>query len=127
MTKEVFLKIVQDRTANTLVTIVQNSILPGTTISSDEWASYHVVGEHHFEHLTVNHSVQFVDEQTGAHTQNIEALWSAAKLKLKKVRGTTKEFSPTILWNSCGVESSMETRLDILRNTCVFTPYEERR
>ena len=35
-----------------------------------------------FEHLTVNHSVNFVDPQSGCHTQNIENLWWQVKRQL---------------------------------------------
>ena len=47
----------------------------GTTIISDCWRSYDCLNEEDFEHLTVNHSLNFVDPETGAHTQNIESLW----------------------------------------------------
>ena len=37
-----------------------------------------------FDHLTVNHSQNCVDPQSGAHTQKIEASWRALKLRLSK-------------------------------------------
>jgi transposase-like protein len=70
-----FLVAVEDRTANTLVGIVKDKIKPGTTIYSDCWKSYETLTAEHFDHLTVNHSVNFVDPQTGAHTQHIERTW----------------------------------------------------
>ena len=41
-----------------------------------------IVSEEDFEHLTVNHSLNFVDPQTGAYTQNIECLWWQIKCQL---------------------------------------------
>ncbi|KAJ8968244.1 hypothetical protein NQ314_002391 [Rhamnusium bicolor] len=63
---------VEDRSAGTLVDIIKNEIAPGTTIFSDCWRAYDSLGENQYKHLTVNHSVNFVDLDTGTHTQNIE-------------------------------------------------------
>ena len=79
-TKRAFVRIVPDRCAETLVPILQQAILPGTTVHTDEWAGYNVLDAAGFDHFTVNHSVEFVNHETGAHTQNIEALWNMAKL-----------------------------------------------
>jgi hypothetical protein len=38
-------------------------------------------------HLTVNHSLHFVDPITGIHTQNIESYWSKLKLRVKAMKG----------------------------------------
>ena len=72
-TKEVFFKCVADRTANTLVSIISENILPGTTVISDCWKAYSSLNSEGFFHLTVNHSVNFVDPETGAHTNTIES------------------------------------------------------
>ena len=44
-----------------------------------------------FYHLTVNHSVHFVDPDTGAHTQTIEGTWSHFKARHKEERGTSRD------------------------------------
>ena len=57
-----YMRLVQDRTAATLMAIISAHVTPGTEVWSDQWESYHNVGTipgvtaHH----TVNHSVQFV-------------------------------------------------------------------
>ncbi|XP_031337094.1 uncharacterized protein LOC116166307 [Photinus pyralis] len=54
---------------------LREHIRPGTTIISDCWRSCQCSGAEGFRHVTVNHSLTFVDPDTGAHTQNIERLW----------------------------------------------------
>lgn len=75
-TKRVFLVPVPNRTADTLLDVIRQWILPGTTIVSDFWRSYDTLQHQGFEHLKVNHSLNFVDPQDPrVHTQNIERTW----------------------------------------------------
>ena len=60
---------------------------------SDDWRAYdHIrflgMG---YRHLTVNHSENFVDPNTGAHINSIEGYWGNVKAKLKVMRGTRKD------------------------------------
>jgi transposase-like protein len=48
-----FFQCVADRTADTLVNIIKENILPGTTIISDCWKAYDHLGQEGYEHLTV--------------------------------------------------------------------------
>jgi len=55
------IEIVPNRSADTLLPIIQRHVLPGTTIHSDEWAAYaRIHSRLNLEHATVNHSLHFV-------------------------------------------------------------------
>ena len=86
-TKECFLYSVPDRSAQTLIPIIQQAVLSGSTVISDEWAAYNRLSDF-FTHETVNHSINFVDPQSGAHTQHVERMWRAAKQRNKRHFGT---------------------------------------
>jgi transposase-like protein len=87
--RDCFAVMVDRRDADTLLPIINQYILPGTTIYSDQWAAYNGIasGPHpqKYVHLTVNHSQNFVDPVTRTHTQNIENLWMCMKIK-KRLR-----------------------------------------
>lgn len=67
---------VPDRTRATLTPIIQEWILPGTIIMSDDWASYAAIDQIAggiYVHETVIHEQHFVDpDNEMIHTQNIE-------------------------------------------------------
>jgi transposase-like protein len=94
-TRECFLVAVPDRTANTLMNVIQTRIRPGTIILSDMWAAYAGIQQlgpqFQFQHLIVNHTVNFVNPANGAHTQNIENMWYRAKKRNKRQHGTHRQ------------------------------------
>ena len=77
-----FLVIVPKCDRDTLIPIIKSRIREGTTIISDGWSSYRTLKNEGFTHLILNHSQNFVDPNTGAHTQNIENLWWQIKRQL---------------------------------------------
>ena len=96
-TKDVFIVPVLRRNADLLIPIIQRHILPGTTVISDLWSGYRRLNEFGYTHLTVNHSQNFVDPQTGANTNAIESLWSKVKYRNKKECGTSRKLLVTYL------------------------------
>ena len=74
-TKACFLVPVERRDKETLLPITRAQILPGTRVMGDLWRSYDCLKDEGYDHLTVNHSLNFVDPDTGAHTQDIENTW----------------------------------------------------
>lgn len=73
-TNKCFFRVVEDRMKETLLSVITDRVLPGTTIISDCWRSYDCFKDEGFVHLKVNHSLVFKDPVTGAHTNTIVAL-----------------------------------------------------
>lgn len=71
------------RDESTLLSLIKKHIAPGTEIHSDCWKGYKNLIEHGYKHKTVNHSVEFVDSDSGAHTQDIESSWRVARRFLR--------------------------------------------
>ena len=96
-----FMTVVPDRSANTLIPIINRYILPHTTICTDGWRSYNDIvrqGGQNYEHLVVNHCYNFIDPQNNeAHTQNVESMWSRVKAKYRRMKGTSQEHFDTYL------------------------------
>lgn len=95
-----FLHPVERRDANTLLPLIQQYILPGSIIISDMWAAYGRIDQlpELYTHYTVNHSENFVDPETGAHTQTIEGTWCHFKRRHKKEMGTARSLLVSYLF-----------------------------
>lgn len=78
-----------NRTAETLVPLIEQHVRPRTRIITDGWLGYTQLSQslNNYIHEVVNHTENFVDPQTGAHTQNIEGFWTHSKMKYKASRG----------------------------------------
>ena len=70
---------VSNRTALTLLPIINRFIVRGSRIVSDCWMAYNSLSDEGYNHIQVNHSYEFRDELTGSHTDNIEATWKWSK------------------------------------------------
>lgn len=84
---KIYLKLVQNRSATTLLPIVHEFCRNGTIIFSDQWRAYSNIASLGFEHYSVNHSLNFIDPISLVHTQNIESYWAKAKLRCKRMKG----------------------------------------
>lgn len=58
---------------------------PGSVIITDCWKGYVSLDKAQWSHLTVYHFCNFVDPETGAHTQSIESMWSHLKRSLNLI------------------------------------------
>lgn len=87
--KEGFLCPVVDRTRETLLPLIKEHIILGTTIISDEARVYCNLQQEGYIHQTVNHSIgQWVNQENGATTNHVEAYWGRAKDGNKARKGT---------------------------------------
>lgn len=85
-------QVVKDRTKSTLEKLITEWVEPGTLIISDGWKSYRRLGQLGYRHLWVNHSKNYVDPITGAHTQNIERAWREMKKYISKIGAVEDHF-----------------------------------
>ncbi|CAG8681395.1 8963_t:CDS:1, partial [Ambispora gerdemannii] len=70
--KRCFVQIVQDRIAETLHDVISKHVVSGSIVYTDLWRGYRGITELNMSHKTVNHSKNFVDPNTGVHTNTIE-------------------------------------------------------
>ena len=95
-TKACFLVPVGQRDKDTLLPIIRAHISPGTCVLSDMWKAYDCIKDEGYTHLTVNHSLNFVDPDTGAHTEPIENTWWGVKRSMPRT-GTSKDLFESYL------------------------------
>jgi len=102
-----FLVPVQDRTADTLMTVISDWIEPGTTIISDCSVAYRGLEAHGYTHETVQRTIGFVDQQTGAHINTIKSTWGHVKAYLKaysRRKGYIYDLAQYMFTASCRAE-----------------------
>ena len=94
-TGDAYIQFIQTRDKKTLQTIIAERVAPGTTIHTDGWSAYrglhNIQVQPSFIHRVVNHKVHFVDEANAVHTNNVEAMWKAAKASFKRMNGVLSE------------------------------------
>ena len=98
--QKVLLFRVPDRTREMLKLVhrlITTHIRPGTVIYSDQFTRYIPLNQLGYIHLSVNHSKNFVDPDSGAHTNTIEDVWALVKKKLKSMSGTLYGYIPSYL------------------------------
>ena len=76
----------------------------------------------------MNHSLNFVDPGTGAHTQTVERMWKSAKTRNKKECGTNRDLLDSyfceFLWRQDIKRRNVEPFREILNNISQFMPPE---
>lgn len=96
--RKFFVRVVEQRDAETIADVLRDHVLPGSIVHTDCWRGYvHITEDNAVVHRTVNHSMYFVNPETGVHTNSIEGKWAALKRKIT-LRGRVKETLPEYLF-----------------------------
>jgi transposase-like protein len=80
----VIAKVVPDRMSDTLMSFVEERVLPSTIVYTDELPAYNPLRSRGYEHRRVHHSAK-VYVSGNAHTNSIEGFWSLVKNGLRGV------------------------------------------
>jgi transposase-like protein len=75
----VAMRVVESRTKGPMEAHIHATILPGTTISSDEFGSYRFLSQQGYRHITVSHKAGRHIGKYGASTNSVEAMWAQLK------------------------------------------------
>ena len=117
--RKMFLVEVPNRSAETLLLTLFTRIRPGSIVYSDLWRGYiHLSENLNISHHTVNHSLYFVDPQTGVHTNTIEGTWSALKKSIPFSRRTRGKITPHLfefIWRRLNAKNLWNMFIDALR------------
>lgn len=76
--RRIILVPVDVRNANTLTELIKTYVQKKSILYTDCWKGYSKVKEFYL-HFTVNHSIEFVNNENGVHTNTIEGNWGAIK------------------------------------------------
>lgn len=125
--KKCFLKVVDRRDSQTLLSVISENVEPGTTIITDMWRGYNSLEQNGFPHKTVNHSVNFVSpNDRNIHTQTIESHWAKIKRDMRRRIGrmtvsTFESYLVEYVWRSTHFNNK-ELFEDFLRAINYFYP-----
>ena len=82
---------VAERDALTLQTFIAEHSIVGATHITDGWRAYLGLDALGYYHWNLNHSIGFVHEFTGFHTNTIEGLWSLVRDDFRRFRGLKRQ------------------------------------
>ena len=77
-----YFQVVERRNRPSLLPIIQRCLLPRSVVHTDDWAEYHRLDPflpNVAQHEVIVHGRNFVDHNTGVHTQNIESAQSTSR------------------------------------------------
>ena len=86
--KKAFVQFVPQRNFINIIPIITRHVMPGCTINTDGARVYNHLNQMNYTHNIVIHKQNFVNPQTGHHTNWIEGFWGNSKIHLKSICGS---------------------------------------
>ncbi|XP_063221900.1 uncharacterized protein LOC134530721 isoform X1 [Bacillus rossius redtenbacheri] len=91
-TNRIFVIPVEVLTSKSLMCMIEEFIMPGTTLMSDCWQTFDCLSDHDFERFHVNLSMNFIGLDSGANTARIERLWCDIRNNIPRCGLRTPQF-----------------------------------
>jgi len=85
----VYTKIIANAKPETLLSIIQQKVIPDSIVYSDFWRGYNILDVSEFRHYRINHSKLFARKDN--HINGIEIFWNQAKHHMRKFNGIPKD------------------------------------
>ena len=82
---KVYTKVIPDCKSTTLMSIIEQRVVPDSIVYSDAFHSYNSLDVSDFHHYRINHSERFADRRN--HINGIENFWNQAKRHLRRFNG----------------------------------------
>uniref|UniRef100_A0A915HIG2 ISXO2-like transposase domain-containing protein n=1 Tax=Romanomermis culicivorax TaxID=13658 RepID=A0A915HIG2_ROMCU len=82
------------------------------------WKAYNCLEDEGYEHMSVNHSLNFKDPESGVHTNGIESSWCAAKSSMSSAGRVKHHIAGNLaryMFNHRCRELKMDTTLEFFR------------
>jgi transposase-like protein len=118
--RRVFAEVVEDRSSDTIIRVLSGHIAQGSILHTDCWRGYTCLSQvFGIEHMTVNHSIGFKDEQTGVHTNHVEGTNYALKRSIPPRCRTSSLLQPMLsefIWRRKNVATLWSSFIDVLKD-----------
>lgn len=92
--KHCFLKVLQDKSRETLIALITRNIKRNTKVSWDYCKAHECLGDSGLEYLQSNYSISFENSNTEEELNSIEVLWSSIKIYLPDYNFSRGSLSP---------------------------------
>lgn len=93
---EIVTRVVKSRTKQAMQRVILETVVPGSTISTDEFGGYKDIDRSGYRHVKVNHKAgEYANPVSGASVNGLEGFWAQLK---RSINGTHIHVSGKHLW-----------------------------
>jgi len=111
---------IENKNASTIIIIIKNIIRAGSILHTNEAKVYKKLSkDSNYQHFSVIHEYEFVNYETGTHTQHVESSNNRLKKVLKDMHGCLKDYGENFivefLWRNNEKASCPIRTLDLIK------------